>query len=295
MRLAAATFMHTRQQVTLINLPEFDWPLGHVWGGPTDPGGVKTLMQGFDSDLAMLQQAYHKAGVLNRTIFVILADHGMMPLTHRISKDELVSAITKSGAKIVSDAYSTAGYFWLDRESLAPAAARHIANLGSRYIQSVYAGVKTSKGYVYQRVSSSKRLVAADEEATNQRLLQSFNGSNHPDVVVFFTEGTGSEPAGQSGWKADHGGASWEAQHLPLVISGPGVQQGHVSSYPARLIDVAPTVLQLMGIDPKRMQGTPLADAMTSTPSWAASRQKSISKALIPMVAAMRKASRAAA
>jgi arylsulfatase A-like enzyme len=243
----------------------------------------------------MLQQAYHKAGVLNRTIFVILADHGMMPLTHRISKDELVSAITKSGAKIVSDAYSTAGYFWLDRESLAPAAARHIANLGSRYIQSVYAGVKTSKGYVYQRVSSSKRLVAADEEATNQRLLQSFNGSNHPDVVVFFTEGTGSEPAGQSGWKADHGGASWEAQHLPLVISGPGVQQGHVSSYPARLIDVAPTVLQLMGIDPKRMQGTPLADAMTSTPSWAASRQKSISKALIPMVAAMRKASRAAA
>jgi arylsulfatase A-like enzyme len=287
--------MHTRQQVTLINLPEFDWPLGHVWGGSISQSGVKALMQSFDADLGMLQQAYHKAGVLNRTIFVIMSDHGMMPLTHKISKDQLVGAVTKSGAKIVSDTYTSAAYYWLDREALAPAAARNIANLGNHNIQSVYAAVKTSKGYVYQRVSSSKLLVAADAEETNQRLLQSFNGSNRPDVVVFFTEGTGCEPGGQSGWKADHGGSSWEAQHLPLVISGPGVQQGHVSHYPARLIDVAPTVLQLMGITPRRMQGTPLADAMTSTPSWAASRQKSNSKTLIPMVAAMQKASKAAA
>lgn len=51
----------------------------------TVSSGVKTLMQGFDGDLAMLQAAYEKAGVLQRTIFVLMADHGMMPLDHRVA------------------------------------------------------------------------------------------------------------------------------------------------------------------------------------------------------------------
>jgi hypothetical protein len=292
MKLAVDTFNRMRQQVTLINLPEFDWPLGHVDGGILDPKSIKTLMHQFDSDLAMLQDAYRKAGVLNRTLFVLMADHGMMPLLHKVPNTEIEGAVTKAGTGIIADAYTSGAFLWLKNESRAAAAAANIANLHNPYIQSVYARVRTSKGYVYQRATSSKLLKTQAVEGANQYLLRSFNGSNAPDLVVVFTEGVGSEPGGQAGWKADHGGTSWQSQHLPLFISGPGVRAGHVSTYPARLIDIAPTVLQLMGISRGKMQGIPLADAMKSPPSWAAQWQKSTAKALTPVVAALQSESR---
>ncbi len=96
MQLAVNTFNRMRQRVTLINMPEFDWPLGHVDGSINAQSSVQTLMHHFDQDFAMLQQAYHKAGVLDRTIFVLLGDHGMMPLEHKIDASVLTGAIRVS-------------------------------------------------------------------------------------------------------------------------------------------------------------------------------------------------------
>ena len=292
MTLATDTFNRMRQQVTLINLPEFDWPLGHVDGGVIDPQGVKTLMQAFDRDLATLQDAYRKAGVLDQTIFVLMADHGMMPLTHRVSESDITTAVSKAGTSIIAQAYSSAAYLWLKDESRAPLAAQNLAKLNNPSIQSVYARTRTAKSFTYTRVTSSKLLRAAGTEAANQYLLNSFNGPNAPDVVVLFTEGVGCEPGGQAGWKADHGGTSWQAQHIPLILSGPGIRSGQVSSYPARLIDIAPTVLQAMGASHQGMQGIPLADALKAPPSWTVQWQQAASKRLMPVVTALQQESR---
>jgi predicted AlkP superfamily pyrophosphatase or phosphodiesterase len=291
MKLAVNTFQRMRQQVTLINLPEFDWPLGHVDGGPRDPKGVQTLMRGFDRDLAMLRSAYRQAGVLDRTLFVLMADHGMMPLRSKVSQADITSAVSKAGITLVSQAYTSGTFLWLKDESRAPVAARNIANLRNPHIQAVYVRAKSAKGFGYVRVSSSKLLRAGQTETANQYLLNSFNGPNAPDVVVVFTEGVGCEPGGQANWKADHGGTSWQAQHIPLILSGPGVRSGKSSSYPARLIDVAPTVLQLMGGSYARMQGLPLADAMTAPPASMTERQRAASKQLMPVVTALQKQS----
>jgi arylsulfatase A-like enzyme len=280
-----------RQQVTLINLPEFDWPLGHVNGGVLDPKDARTLMQTFDRDLAALQYAYWKAGVLDRTLFVLMSDHGMTPLRHTVSQTDLTGAIAKSGTTIVSQAYTSGAFFWLKDGSRAALAAQNIARLNNRNIQAVYARVYTSKGYVYARVSSAKLLRSGATEGANQYLLNSFNGANAPDVVVSFAEGVGCEPGGQAHWKADHGGTSWQAQHLPLILSGPGIRSGYMSSYPARLIDVAPTVLQVMGASHSGMQGIPLADALKSPPSWTVQWQRETGKQLIPVVTALQQQS----
>jgi arylsulfatase A-like enzyme len=248
-------------------------------------------MHTFDGDLAMIQDAYRKAGVLNRTLFVLMSDHGMMPLRHRVNQSDITNAVAKAGTTLVSQAYTSGVYLWVKDEGRATAAARSIAGLNNPYIQSVYARVRTSKGYTYTRVSSAKLLRTGGTEAANQYLLTSFNGSNAPDIVVAFAEGVGCEPGGQAAWKADHGGPSWQSQHLPLILSGPGIRSGYVSSYPARLIDVAPTILQVMGASHKGMQGIPLADALTSPPGWTVQWQKSASKTLIPAVAALQKES----
>jgi hypothetical protein len=292
MKLAIDTFQRTRQQVTLINLPEFDWPLGHVKGGVIDPSAARQLMQSFDQDLAALQEAYRKAGVLDRTIFVLMADHGMMPLTHKVSAPDLAEAVNKAGTSVIWQSSSSATYLWLKDESRASQSAYNIAALQNPYIQSVYVKSQTSKGYIYTRKTSSRSLRTAGIETANQYLLSTFAGPNGPDLVVFFAEGVGSEPGGQAGWKADHGGASWEAQHIPLILSGPGIRSGYVSSHPARLMDVAPTVLQAMGIPHKGMQGIPLADALKAPPSWTVQWQQAARKRLMPVVSALQSESR---
>jgi hypothetical protein len=292
MQLAINSFTAIKQRVTLINLPEFDWPLGHVHGGILDQGNAQTLMRSFDRDLAQLQAVYEKAGVLNQTLFVLMADHGMMPLTHKLPQADITSAVEKAGATMVAQTYTSAVYLWLKESTLVPQVGQNIANLKNPLIQSVYIRTQTAKGPVYQRVTSASLLRAGGTGAANQYLLNTFNGATAPNVVVSFTEGVGVEPNGQANWKADHGGTSWQAQHLPLVISGPGIRSGYVSSHPARLIDVSPTILETMGIPHKRMQGVALADAMKAPSASAATAQKAVQGRLTAVVTALKKESK---
>jgi arylsulfatase A-like enzyme len=249
-------------------------------------------MQSFDRDLAMLKDAYRQAKVLHRTIFVLLADHGMMPLKFTMSQRDLVAAVTRAGTETAAEAYTSGVYFWVKDKSRTVAAAQNLAALNTPAIQSVYARVRTANSFAYMRVSPGARLRAAGMETANQYLLTSFNGANAPDVVVLFAEGVGCEPGGQAHWLADHGGASWQAQRIPLILSGPGIREGVVSSYPARLIDIAPTILQAMGASHAGMQGIPLADALTAPPSRTVRWQAAARKQLLPVVTALQEQSR---
>ncbi|MGH2447749.1 MAG: alkaline phosphatase family protein [Chloroflexota bacterium] len=287
MKLAVDTFNRMRQQVTLINMPEFDWPLGHVDGGIVDRAKAIELMQSFDRDLGMLQNALRRAGVLDRTLFVLMADHGMIPLQRRIDSEVLDHAVEATGTSIVTSSYNTGACYWLQDSSQASAAAKNIAVLKSPLIQAVYSLDRTAQVPSYRRVSDGSMQHDSHVETANQYLLSTFVGPNAPDVMVAFAEGVGCEPGGQAGWKGDHGGASWTAQHLPLILSGPGVRENHVSHAPARLIDVAPTALQVLGVAPHGMRGTILADALEAPPGAAVHRQGAMTRSMEPVVQAL--------
>ncbi len=286
MHLARETFRVMRPTALLVNLPEFDWPLGHVWGADRDRKDVRTLMQDFDRDLGSLMAEYYKAGILNQTLFVVTADHGFAPIYHQVTKQVLQAAVAKSGAKIISDTYHTAAYMWLDNLSQAPAAAAQIALLKNRYIQSVYFKERAANGYDYVRASGLQGFHTAGMEAANQYLLHSFDGVTGPEVVTFFAEDTASLPGGEAHWKGDHGGADWYSQHVPLVFSGAGAAHG-VHTEPVRLQDIAPTALALMGIAPTGMSGIPLADAMIHPSPAQIKQQRAVARSLRPVVAAL--------
>ncbi len=59
-------------------------------------------------------------------------------------------------------------------------------------------------------------------------------------------------------WGIDHGHSFFqELLHVPLVVSGPGVAQGRSVRCPVSLLDLAPTVLELMGVPAgETMNGT---------------------------------------
>lgn len=292
MQLADTTFRRMHQQVTLINVPEFDWPLGHVLGGSRDPAAVRTLMQGFDHDLAQLESTYGEAGVLNKTLFVITADHGFSPIYHTVTDSALKKAVTDTGTSIVSETFHTASYMWIKNESVAAEAAQNIAGLRNPYIQSVYFREVVPGGSRYVRASGPGLLTAHGTEAANQYLLKTFNGPTGPDIVVLFKEDVGSLTAGQESWKGDHGGGSWQSQHIPLIFSGPGVRHGAVSQQPARLMDIAPTALSLMGMVDTGMSGTPLTDSMESQSTSATAKLKALSWRLMPVITSLKQESK---
>jgi arylsulfatase A-like enzyme len=286
MRLARETFQQTRSNVIMLNVPEFDQPLGHFWGANRDMKDATKLMQQFDTSLGTIEDAYGKAGVLDQTTFIITADHGFQAFDRLVTPDVINNAVSSVGLKVTHGAYHTADYLWLDNSARADAAAAAIAQLGNDNIQSVYFKEQTPGGSDYIRASGSSLFLVPGMEQANQLLLNSFVGPDSPDVVVMFRDGTAGDYV-ENKWKGDHGGADWESQHIPLIISGAGARHGVVSSYPARLVDVAPTVLALLGAPWNQMDGTALADALVSPPAGTVEAQRALEPALAADVQAM--------
>ncbi|HEX8918826.1 MAG TPA: alkaline phosphatase family protein [Chloroflexota bacterium] len=255
--LSAVSKMHPR--MLLINYPEFDWPLGHVDGGNLNRAKVITDMKGFDADLGKIEDAYRKAGILDQTLFVITADHGMMPITRFVPASLIENAVSQAGTTAPDIASSSADYVWLADRSKAETVAAAIANTHNPGISSVFYLTQSGDQVEYLPVSS-QGLSAAMKTADTYLLNALLNG-HQPSVVVFGREGaTFSDPT--SGWKADHGGDTWESQHVPLILAGPGIRPGIVSQKAVQLEDVAPTVLTDMGVKPSGMDGRAIAEAL---------------------------------
>lgn len=256
-RLALATFRRLHQRLTLINFPEFDWPLGHVYGGIGAPNKVITLMKNFDHDLGMIEAAYRRAGVLNKTLFVITADHGMDSVTRFIPDTILTGAVAAAGTHAPAMSNSTGAYIWLADASKAREVARNIVRAADPGIQSVYYLTTRGGRMTYLPEMSPGR---ADQFA-DQYLLNTLLNGHEPAVVAFARRGQSfSSPA--TNWKADHGGADWGSQHIPLIMAGPGVRGGTITDAPAQLDDLAPTVLADMGVRPTGMEGHILSEAL---------------------------------
>jgi hypothetical protein len=283
-KLALTTIAKMRPRLLLINYPEFDWPLGHVYGGSLDPAKVIFDMKNFDAGLGKIEAAYRKAGILDQTLFVITADHGMMPVTRFVPASLITTAVSKAGTTAPDIASSSGDYIWLADATKAQAVAENILAAHDPGIQSAYY-LSTVKGRP-QYLPVDKSVVSAATETANEYLLQALLNGHEPSVVVFGKEGASfTDP--KTGWKADHGGNSWESQAVPLILAGPGIRSDVVSKAPAQLEDIAPTVLTDMGVKPTGMSGRVLTEALEQ-PSSAAQRARSTEiQQLWPVVSAL--------
>lgn len=258
-KLALSLVKVMQPRMLLINYPEFDWPLGHVDGGSLNRDKVITDMKGFDTDLGSIEDAYRKAGILDQTLFVVTADHGMMPISRFVPSSIVSNAVTQSGTTAPDIASSTADYVWLADPNKAQTVAENIANAHDPGIASAYYLV-TANG-VPSYVAANGSQITSGEETANQYLLSALLNGHEPSVVAFGAPGaTFSDP--KSNWKADHGGNTWQSQSIPLILSGAGIQSGQINSDPAQLDDIAPTVLSDMGVTPTGMEGQVLTDAL---------------------------------
>lgn len=116
-----------------------------------------------------------------------------------------------------------------------------------------------------------------------QRLLDRLAGLERPLLVVCFSD-HGEDLAGwypndhagdpRYGYEEGHGCLLFDAtQHVPLIIGGPGVPAGREVDQQVRLVDIMPTVLDLLGLAPSDSDGASLAeffarDEVASRPAY---------------------------
>lgn len=287
--LAMTAFTQVHQKVTIINLPEFDWPLGHLNGALSDKWLAWKLMTRLDADIGTIERTLKRQHVLSKTLFVLTADHGMETLNHRIPHDLIQNTVQGTGNALDDYEFHTGGYLWLKDHAGAQKVAEALVALNNPLIHAVYYRPPDSEGYVL----ASGISVPPEMDRAYQFLLNTFAGTNSPHVAIFLKENTGIQGRNQTNWQGDHGGPTWNAEHIPLLLAGAGVRHDVRSSYPATIYDVAPTIVTLLGASDGGMDGVPLNDAFSHPSSALAGLQEKQGAELAPMVQALQDQSKA--
>lgn len=291
---ALALVRAVRPRLLLLNLPAID-EMGHATGGIVAPAIMGSFMRIADVQIGRLLRAYEDAGLLDQTLWIVTSDHGMVPGARQVDIAALRRAAGEAGARLLGGGGSGAD-FWVDDPARAEAAARAMAHLALPGVAAVYRKVGEGEGYAYVPVQEGAP-VPSDLDAAFRYLFWTYAGAHGPEIAVPFRENTiargdqPNDPTLQFRYRGSHGGATWLVQHIPLVIAGPGIRRGASSNYPARLVDIAPTVAALLGLDPTRMDGIGLADAFMAPADAALAAQRALGDRLRPLQQALMEAS----
>jgi arylsulfatase A-like enzyme len=275
-------------RVMMINLSETD-VLGHF---TTRPSVIRYLMREFDTLLGQIVDAYRQAGLLRRTDFVVTADHGMSPIHMTLPYSILTQAVSQAGATPVYIEHDTAAAIGILPDSKSRAVALNVFRLGGNGVDATYYKVFQHGRWLYRLAAAQSGLSASLLESYGT-LADTQASAAGPDVLADFAPHTSTRATVAYGysWKAGHLGPQWDDQHIPLIFSGPGIKRGQVSHYPARLVDIAPTVGYLLGARSSGTDGVVLADALRGVGPVRKREQRRRAAALTPVVRALERRS----
>lgn len=293
-QLAAEVIRKERPRIVILNLPEMDWPVAHLDGGPVTPSAVRAVMENVDKVVGNLVAECEAAGILSQTVFMLLGDHGVTPLEKFVGKYDIKNVLETVDTVVSHDTH-TGSFSWLANPRLAEAAARAVEDANLLNISAVYYLTEVKGRRTYLPAPNTAAATRGRHKTLGdgyRYLLQTVAGANAPHVVCFYPERTGTlNSGGPNPWKGDHGGGSWGVQGIPLIIAGPGVKANHVSHFPARLADLAPTGMRLIGVPYPRTDGLVLADSMTNPSALEVRRQHQAAQYLVPYAEAIRRQS----
>jgi predicted AlkP superfamily pyrophosphatase or phosphodiesterase len=271
-------------RVLMINLAETD-VLGHF---APNQAVIAGLMRQFDGLLGQIESAYRRAGILSRTDFVITADHGMTPIHSFVPYSTLSQAVSAAGTTPVYIEHDTGVALGLKDDRKSRAVALNIFRLGGTKVDAAYYKVLQAGRWRY-RAAAWQPEITASLRAAYLRLVNTEASPTSADVFAVLAPHVSSRNFAIYGyaWRAGHLGPQWGDQHIPLVLAGPGVEQGETLSYPARLVDIAPTVERLLGAPLGRTDGVVLGNALTDPSPAELARQQARGKTLRPVVSAL--------
>jgi len=212
-------------------------------GGYTDASSTPSaplldVIEHTDQSIGKMVSALKARGLLDSTLIIITAKHGQAPMDrskHRLVDDAIIPNMVnrmQSGLVALSYADGNITSLWLTDQSQTQKVAETLnqpSNQSAAGIEKVLWG-------------ESLKLMVKDPSQDNRV----------PDIVVIPNFGTSYAPADEQGIAA-HGGFSDDDTHVALLLSSPGLSPRIIRT-PVQTMQVAPTILQALGIDPGSLQ-----------------------------------------
>jgi hypothetical protein len=287
--LALKLLAKVRPEVLMINLAQTD-ESGHWCMAINDPEKMGKVVGNADKQIGRVMEAYKKAGMYDNTVFVVTSDHGMTPTMHVIPQPPIYQLVKKAGTKV----QALAPEFYIYDSSKAADAAENIASAGIAGIKGAYYKSKQSDGsYAYVPTPTTTKQITGDLDKCFRYLSSTEACATSYDILVPQSENWRYVIPLWSGkaQPSSHETVTWNNQHIPLIIAGPGVKKGLSVDSPARIVDIAPTVLTLMGVSPNNMDGVVLADCFEKATAKQIEAQNAVTQYLKPLAAALKASS----
>jgi Type I phosphodiesterase / nucleotide pyrophosphatase len=229
-------------------------PGGYLDGSGTPSAVLAYGLQKTDDALASMIQALKDRHLYESTLIIITAKHGQSPINPaKVNKPghfaDLVAALPDSstdpgGIAIANAAACTTGPcgFVMDDD-----------------IALIWLQDQKQTGAVAHYLNANASALFIDEVMAGDELKLKFNNPQHdsrvPDLIVQPEYGT--IYTGSTKKNAEHGGFSFGDTNVGLIVSNPGLRASVVKT-PVATSQVAPTILQSLGIDPEALKAVRL-------------------------------------
>lgn len=261
-RYVLSVVRHVSPRLLMMNLPEFDIA-GH-WNGTDNTALDTRLIENIDTWLGRLEEAYAARGILDRTDFIITADHGMVNSRPAHTTPIVMEAARRAQAPVALIDTAGGGISLRDPRQ-AHVFARQLVALKPEHVEAIFYRERSHGQNHFVLASPRSWLLNGHVAGALKDLVDTTAGIHGPDVWMLLHEQYTAHPQNVAlRWKGTHGGATWQVQHVPLIMAGPDVRSGLHSPFPARAIDIAPTIERLLGLPAMRRTGVVLADALDS-------------------------------
>jgi hypothetical protein len=252
---------------TAQKLPTSDGLTGGYLAGGQVPGPLLTrALNWLDGEVGLMEQRVRADGLADSTAIIISAKHGQSPTDPaalaRVPDGPIIDAINAawatthpSNTSLVVFATDDDGMLlWLSDRSRA--ATSFVKN----YLLAHSAAGNDINGNPITVPTSGLKQVYAGREAAR------FAGVPYLDPRVPDIIGIAEHGVVYTGGKkkiAEHGGDDIQDRNVPILLSLPGVREGRVIDAPVETTEIAPTILALLGLDPRaldsvRIERTPV-------------------------------------
>ena len=255
---------------TAEKLPTSDGLAGGYTAAGTPGPLLSRALDYIDAQVGRLESRIAADGLAGSTTVILSAKHGQAPKDpaslRRVDDGAIIAAINAGWTAAHSGAAPLVSFsvdddamlLWLsDRSPDALAYAKH-------YLLTHPAPANTitdPKGTYSTTVTSSGLSSVATGLAADALLKAPANDPHAPDLVgiaqpgVVYTGGVKKI--------AEHGGDSADDRNVALVVSGAGVHHGGTDTAPVATTQIAPTILSLLGINPRALQAVHIEHTRT--------------------------------
>ncbi|GIM48067.1 phosphodiesterase [Collibacillus ludicampi] len=207
---------------------------GYTDGNGTFSNGLAEALTHTDESIGKITNELKKQHLFDSTLIIITAKHGQSPIDPaklKITDKSLITEGVPSDliAQVTAD---DVALIWLTDQSK---------------IDSVVAAIKKNK-----EKANIKDVYSFSNSKSQWIFNNPLTDSRVPDIVVQPNEGVIYTKPGKK--IAEHGGFSHDDTNVALLVSFAGIGKAQQNTAPVQTMQVAPTILKMLGLDPHALQ-----------------------------------------